>query len=64
MKTLVDHIAQQIGNNIEDLSTGDSSRKRVFITGGGAFNKTLISFIRSHTDAEIVVPDKKIITEV
>jgi anhydro-N-acetylmuramic acid kinase len=59
MKTLVDHIAQQIGNNIEDLSSGDASAKRVFVTGGGAFNKTLISHLKSHTEAEIVVPDDK-----
>ena len=57
MKTLVDHIAQQIGQSIEDLSSGDSSGKKVYITGGGAFNKALISHIRSHTDAEVIVPD-------
>lgn len=57
MKTLVDHIAQQIGNNVEDLSSGDSSGKRVLVTGGGAFNKSLISHLRTHTEAEIVVPD-------
>ena len=61
MKTLVDHIAKQIGDNIEDLSSGDASGKRVFITGGGAFNKSLISHLRSHTDAEIVVPDATLI---
>jgi anhydro-N-acetylmuramic acid kinase len=61
MKTLVDHIAQQIGNNIEDLCSGDASGKRVFITGGGAFNKTLISHITSHTDAEVVVPDENMV---
>ncbi len=57
MKTLVDHIAQQIGYNIDDLSSGDASSKRILVTGGGAFNKTLISHLRSHTEAEIVVPD-------
>ena len=31
------------------------------VTGGGAFNKTLIDHLRSHTDAEIVLPDDKII---
>ena len=61
MKTLVDHIAQQIGNNIEDLASGDSSGKRVFVTGGGAFNKTLISHLRTHTEAEIIVPDDKMV---
>lgn len=61
MKTLVDHIAQQIGQNIEDLSSGDSSMKRVFVTGGGAFNKTLIEHLRTHTDAEIIVADDQIV---
>ncbi len=61
MKTLVDHIAVQIGNNIEDLSSGDASGKRVLVTGGGAFNKTLISHLKSHTEAEIIVPDEKMV---
>ncbi|MGB0849926.1 MAG: anhydro-N-acetylmuramic acid kinase [Bacteroidia bacterium] len=61
MKTLVDHIAQQVGNNIEDLCSGDASGKRVYITGGGAFNSTLISHIRMHTEAEVVVPEAKIV---
>lgn len=61
MKTLVDHIAQQIGNNVEDLASGEASSKRVFVTGGGAFNKTLISHLKTHTEAEIVVPDDKMV---
>lgn len=61
MKTLVDHIAQQIGNNIEDLSSGEANGKRVYVTGGGAFNKVLIEHLRTHTDAEIVVPDAQIV---
>jgi anhydro-N-acetylmuramic acid kinase len=61
MKTLVDHIAVQIGNNIEDLAQGDASGKRVFVTGGGALNQTLISHIKTHTEAEIIVPDENMI---
>ena len=61
MKTLVDHIATQIGNNISDLCSGDASGKRVLVTGGGAFNKALISHLKSHTDAEVVVPEEKVI---
>jgi anhydro-N-acetylmuramic acid kinase len=61
MKTLVDHIAQQIGNTIEDLSGGGASGKRVYVTGGGAFNKSLISHIRTHTEAEVIVPDDMIV---
>ncbi len=61
MKTLVDHMAEQIGNNIEKLSDGDASLKRVFVTGGGAFNNTLIDHLRTHTDAEIIIPDENIV---
>lgn len=61
MKTLVDHIAQQVANNVEDLSSGDASGKRLLVTGGGAFNDTLISHIRTHTEAEVVVPESTLV---
>ena len=61
MKTLCDHIAQQVGNNIFDLSGGDATAKRVLVTGGGAFNATLIDHLKSHTDAEVVVPDDMVV---
>lgn len=57
MTTLVDHIATQIGNNINDLSNGNSEGKKVLVTGGGAFNLTLIDYLKTHTDAEIIVPE-------
>ena len=60
MKTLVDHIGQQIGQNIENL-TDDSSKSRVYVTGGGAFNNALIDHIKTHTDAEVVVPDAQVV---
>ena len=61
MKTLVDHIALQISNSIGDLSGGDSSDKRVYVTGGGAYNMALINHLRSHTNAEVIVPDTEIV---
>ena len=61
MTTLVDHIATQIGQNIEDLSNGNANGKKVLVTGGGAFNKTLIDYIKSHTEAEIVIPEESLI---
>lgn len=61
MATLVDHIAGQIGKNIDALSQGHSEGKKVLITGGGAFNNTLIDYIKSHTDAELVVPEDKLV---
>lgn len=61
MTTLVDHIATQIGINIEELSNGDSSNKKVLVTGGGAFNTSLIDYIKSHTDAEIIIPEDSLV---
>ncbi|MBR9859747.1 anhydro-N-acetylmuramic acid kinase [bacterium] len=61
MKTLCDHIAQQIGDNVYDLASTEPAGKRVFITGGGAFNKTLIEHLRSHTEAEIVIPEDDVV---
>lgn len=61
MKTLVDHIASQIGKNIEMLAGGNTELTRVFTTGGGAFNKVLLDHLRSHTDAEIIVPEEIVV---
>lgn len=61
MKTLVDHIAFQIGKSIETLSNGDSDGKRLYVTGGGAFNSTLIDHIKSHTEAEVIIPENDIV---
>ena len=60
MKTLVDHIAGQIGQNIDDLCE-DPSKVRVLATGGGVLNPVLIDYIRSNTDAEIVIPDHQLV---
>ncbi len=61
MKTLVEHIAFQIGKAIEKLSDGNSDGKTLFITGGGAFNKTLIEQIKKHTEATIIVPEDDLV---
>jgi anhydro-N-acetylmuramic acid kinase len=61
MKTLCDHIAQQIGDNVFDLSSGEPSGKRLYVTGGGAFNTTLIEHLKSHTEAEVVVPEDDLV---
>lgn len=57
MKTLVAHIGNQIGKNIEALSDGNGTGKKVLVTGGGALNETLLDHIRAATDADIEVPD-------
>lgn len=61
MKTLVDHIAQQVANSADELNNGNASGMRLLITGGGAFNKTLISHIKTHTAAEVVVPENRLV---
>jgi anhydro-N-acetylmuramic acid kinase len=60
MKTLVDHIAQQVAKNIELLAV-DPSTARIYVTGGGAFNLALIDHLRTHSDAEIIVPDPQLV---
>lgn len=61
MKTFVDHIAYQIANSIDYLSQKQSEGKRVLVTGGGAYNKTLMEHIQSHSDATFEIPDNKLI---
>jgi anhydro-N-acetylmuramic acid kinase len=61
MKTLCDHIGDQIGSNIENLNSNSSQTIRVLATGGGVFNNILVDHIRTHTDAEIVIPDSSLI---
>lgn len=57
MKTLVDHISGQIADAIEHYSGADIANKKVLITGGGAWNTTLIDHLKSQCDAQMIVPD-------
>lgn len=52
--TLCEHIAMQIGNNIP-------SHGKLLITGGGAYNDFLISRVKAHTSAKVVIPEPLII---
>ncbi|MCO6496004.1 MAG: anhydro-N-acetylmuramic acid kinase [Bacteroidetes bacterium] len=61
MKTLVDHIAVQVANSINLLASNNGNGKKVLVTGGGAHNKVLIEHLRTHTEAEIVIPEAKIV---
>ncbi|MCK9481537.1 MAG: anhydro-N-acetylmuramic acid kinase [Bacteroidia bacterium] len=61
MKTMVDHIAVQIASAINLLANNNGNGKRVLITGGGALNKVLVEHIRTHTEAEIILPDANLI---
>ncbi|NQW42896.1 MAG: anhydro-N-acetylmuramic acid kinase [Bacteroidetes bacterium] len=61
MKTFVDHIAFQIGKSIDYISGNKASNKKVLVTGGGAFNNTLMDYIRTHSEAEFIIPEKKLV---
>jgi anhydro-N-acetylmuramic acid kinase len=61
MKTFVDHIGIQISKSIDYLSAKNPKGKRVLVTGGGAFNTILMDHIRTHSEAEFIVPDEKLV---
>jgi anhydro-N-acetylmuramic acid kinase len=61
MKTFVDHIGIQISKSLDYLSAKQSAGKRVLVTGGGAFNTVLMDHIRTHSEAEFIVPDEKLV---
>lgn len=61
MKTFVDHIGVQISKSIDYLSSKKPAGKKVLVTGGGAFNTVLMDHIRTHSEAEFVVPDAKLV---
>ena len=53
LKTFCEHIAIQIGKFLTD--------KSVLISGGGVFNKYLISRILYHSKSEVIIPNKIIV---
>lgn len=65
LHTIVHFIAQQIENSIDaNLSEEQVSGKKIFITGGGAFNGFFLGILREMLTAkgiEIVVPDAQLI---
>jgi anhydro-N-acetylmuramic acid kinase len=61
MKTLVMHIAVQIANAVEMYAEKSLSEMKILVTGGGAFNQTLMDYISSESDAQIVIPDEQIV---
>jgi len=56
MRTLVEHIAIQIGRELDRHSAG-----KVMITGGGAHNSFLIERIRENSRSIIELPEKTVI---
>ena len=54
MRTAYEHIAMQVSRNLmKDTS--------VLITGGGAYNKFLVSLIHDHSKSRIVIPHNQLI---
>ena len=56
LATFTEHIAIQIGKSLSHLPEG-----KLLITGGGAFNKSLVERIQHHTKHHIVIPGRQII---
>lgn len=61
MKTFVDHIGIQISKSLDYLSSKQAAGKKVLVTGGGAFNPVLMDHIRTHSEAEFIVPDPMLV---
>jgi len=54
LRTVCEHIALQIANNLKDLKT-------ILVTGGGAKNQYLINLIKEKTDSQIIIPEEQLI---
>jgi anhydro-N-acetylmuramic acid kinase len=54
LATVCEHIAIQIGKNV-------AKKGEILVTGGGAYNKFLISRIQHHIAGKIIIPGKAII---
>lgn len=53
LRTITEHIAIQISNSSNALNI-----KKLFITGGGAFNNFLIERIKDNISCDLIIPDK------
>lgn len=60
LMTICMHIGIQTGKAIQQFN--GVSTDELLITGGGAFNKTLVDCIRKNTSVKIVIPDEKTIS--
>jgi anhydro-N-acetylmuramic acid kinase len=58
MHTLYMHISDQLSRTLNE--TG-KSRKKVLLTGGGAFNTYLINLVQSKTHHELIIPSADLI---
>jgi anhydro-N-acetylmuramic acid kinase len=51
LRTMVEHIGQQVGQSIDILNKTD-----ILVTGGGAHNRFLVDVIRNYSKHEFIVP--------
>lgn len=56
MRSVVEHIAFQIGRYVKEYGTGD-----VLVTGGGVFNTFLMERIGEEVDASLVIPHEQLV---
>ena len=56
LRTIVEHIAIQIAKVFQE-----NDLKKIWITGGGAYNAFLLERLKHHCSAELIIPDKSII---
>jgi anhydro-N-acetylmuramic acid kinase len=54
LRTMIEHIAQQMPGHLSDAKT-------ILVTGGGAHNGFLIQCIQAHLKGQVIVPEKEII---
>ena len=54
LRTMCEHIALQIANNLNGLQT-------VLVTGGGAKNSFLIKLIKEKTTTQLIIPDEQLV---
>jgi len=56
IRTCTEHIAAQIGKSLNSRG-----RKKVLVTGGGAYNSFLIELINKYTLHEILIPENGLV---
>jgi anhydro-N-acetylmuramic acid kinase len=62
LRTIYEHIAQQIAGEDRDEGKGEvGGRRKILVTGGGAFNAFLIELISGKTPIELVIPENEIV---
>lgn len=62
LHTYTEHIAIQIAFSLKSFKTSENQKRRMLITGGGAYNDFLIERIQFHLpEMEIIIPSPKIL---